>query len=298
MKTKTKNAPEHVNTFLPLPVLFSHWVASQFAFSQTYTNFEPINKKDQTRVAEKIKNDMKWFKLKLALISIGERFCHSVADFQRVQLDFLSNFSWWLTIWKSTVKSTSNMEEKWWYLEWSWKRQKVRNTRMFFDHWKLKISTDRVRLCQWLRKLAETRSDDPTGLHRRNEYMQFLRVMLQGNYHVLTKPFNNPPPDDLLVPLAECLANKCADAIPDTPRSGKLPGINWKCQNEKRFLSWQVKCSQLCVIGRRTIVLLCASSKLSTVCSVTWRLFPMPTLSRHRASAKPQPCLFRRIMNI
>jgi hypothetical protein len=53
------------------------------------------------------------------------------------------------------------------------------------------------------------------------EYMEYLRVTLQGSYHVLTKPFNNPPPPKL-VPFAECIANKTADAISDIPRAGDV----------------------------------------------------------------------------
>lgn len=80
---------------------------------------------------------------------------------------------------------------------------------------------DRVKMCQWLEKLAELRNDKLAELTMRHEYMQYMRVSLQGDYQVLSKPFNTTPPDEL-VPFAECIANKTADAIPDVPRAGEF----------------------------------------------------------------------------
>lgn len=76
-----------------------------------------------------------------------------------------------------------------------------------------------MRLCQWLQRLSGLRDNNLSELKLKLEYMEYLRVTLQGCYHVLTKPFNNPPPAKL-VPFAECIANKTADAIPDIPRAG------------------------------------------------------------------------------
>jgi Domain of unknown function (DUF4485) len=76
-------------------------------------------------------------------------------------------------------------------------------------------------LCQWLRKFNERKSNGLPDLKLKLEYMEYLRVTLQGSYRVLSKPFNEPPPRDL-VPLAECIANKVADLTPDTPRAGAL----------------------------------------------------------------------------
>lgn len=70
-----------------------------------------------------------------------------------------------------------------------------------------------------MRKLRGLRSDKYEEAKMKNEYMQFLRVSLAGEYHVLMKPFSLPPPENL-IPLAECIANKTADAIPDLPRCG------------------------------------------------------------------------------
>lgn len=55
-------------------------------------------------------------------------------------------------------------------------------------------STDRVKMCQWLKKLSELRSKKLSDLMMKHEYLQFLRVTLQGDFQVLTKPFNEPPP--------------------------------------------------------------------------------------------------------
>lgn len=76
-------------------------------------------------------------------------------------------------------------------------------------------------MCQWLKKLSELRNDKLSEVTMRHEYLQYLRMTLQGDYQLLTKPFNTPPPDDELVPFAECIANKTADAIPDVPRAGE-----------------------------------------------------------------------------
>lgn len=76
-------------------------------------------------------------------------------------------------------------------------------------------------MCQWLKKLSELRNDKLSDVKMKHEYMQYLRVSLQGDYKLLTKPFNDSPPDDL-VPFPEMIANKTADAIPGVPRAGKF----------------------------------------------------------------------------
>jgi hypothetical protein len=100
--------------------------------------------------------------------------------------------------------------------------------------------TERVNLCQWLKKLSELRNEKRSELKMKHEYLQYLRVTLQGDYQVLTKPFNMPPPDDL-IPFAECIANKTADAIPDVPRAGEW---DFKCslnihENEDKFSNYR-----------------------------------------------------------
>lgn len=82
-------------------------------------------------------------------------------------------------------------------------------------------SQERVKLCQWLRKISSLRVDHFETLKMKHEYLMYLKATLQGEYKVLTKPFNEHPPENL-VPLAEMLSNKTADSIPGVPRAGKL----------------------------------------------------------------------------
>lgn len=90
------------------------------------------------------------------------------------------------------------------------------NLTFFFSN-----KTERVRMSQWLKKLSEMQSSNRKELFSSNQYLNYLRVTLQGDYQVLTKPFNTSPPD-VLVSLGECLANKVADAIPYVPRAGEM----------------------------------------------------------------------------
>lgn len=80
---------------------------------------------------------------------------------------------------------------------------------------------DRLQMFLWLKKLNEFQANQLSDLKLKHEYLEYLRVTLQGKYRVLTKPFNSPPPE-ILVPFAECIANKTADVIPETPRAGWL----------------------------------------------------------------------------
>lgn len=86
------------------------------------------------------------------------------------------------------------------------------------------IPIDRMRVCEWLRKLKELRNDKYEEARMKNEYMQYLKMSLTGEYVVLTKPFSMVPPNQL-VPFAECIANKTCDVIPNLPRCGKLQPI-------------------------------------------------------------------------
>lgn len=71
----------------------------------------------------------------------------------------------------------------------------------------------------------------------KNEYMQFLRVNLAGEYSILMKPFSLPPPTENLIPFAECIANKTCDAIPDLPRCGKIqPILCHKSDDNRAFM--------------------------------------------------------------
>jgi hypothetical protein len=82
-----------------------------------------------------------------------------------------------------------------------------------------------MRVCEWMRKLQELRNDKYDEARIKNEYMQYLKMSLAGEYVILTKPFSTTPPKQNLAPLAECIANKTCDAIPDMPRCGSIQPI-------------------------------------------------------------------------
>lgn len=52
----------------------------------------------------------------------------------------------------------------------------------------------------------------------RNEYVQYMRTMVPVGR--LSFPFNNPPDDNPLIPLAELLANNLSAQIKYLPRAG------------------------------------------------------------------------------
>lgn len=70
----------------------------------------------------------------------------------------------------------------------------------------------------------------------KNEYMQYLRVTLSGDYFILKKPFSSPPPKKL-VSFAECVANKTCDLIPNIPRCGKIqPILCHKSEDNRAYM--------------------------------------------------------------
>lgn len=79
---------------------------------------------------------------------------------------------------------------------------------------------ERVKMCQWLKKLSDYSTENIEGAQNVHSYIQYLRASLLGEYQVLVKPFNSPPPERL-VSFGESIANKVADAIPDIPRVGE-----------------------------------------------------------------------------
>lgn len=83
------------------------------------------------------------------------------------------------------------------------------------------IISERVRICLWIERLNMLRNDDLEQVRMKNEYIQYMRVCLQNNVGVLPAPFSSPPPQAVLVPLPELLANLTADAHPNIPRTGK-----------------------------------------------------------------------------
>lgn len=140
---------------------------------------------------------------------------------------------------------------------------------------------DRVRVCEWIRKLRGLRSDKYEEAKMKNEYMQFLRVSLAGEYHVLMKPFSLPPPSVNIIPLAECIANKTADAIPDLPRCGvcldAILVLSFFAYLFQSFRKWNL----FYVTNRKTIALSCVSNERLTMefCAI-WLWLPIPSKSR------------------
>ncbi|XP_063234496.1 uncharacterized protein LOC134537701 [Bacillus rossius redtenbacheri] len=79
---------------------------------------------------------------------------------------------------------------------------------------------DRVRCSEWTRKLASMSGDDFESAKTRNEYMQYLRIMVRSGQ--LFFIFKNPPPDGQLAPFPECVGNEMAKKIPFLPAMGPV----------------------------------------------------------------------------
>lgn len=79
-----------------------------------------------------------------------------------------------------------------------------------------------MKVCQWIQKLYQLNVNDFAQLDNQSEYLQYLKVMLRGDYKVLANPFNFPPPEFIQEAFAIIVANRVADAIPDIPRAGIL----------------------------------------------------------------------------
>jgi hypothetical protein len=95
---------------------------------------------------------------------------------------------------------------------------------------------DRVQVCEWMRKLKALQNSSFAEAKMKNEYMQYLRMSLTGQYCVLTKPFSTPPPEKL-IPFGEYIANKTCDAIPEMPRCGKIqPILCHKSDDNRAFM--------------------------------------------------------------
>lgn len=124
--------------------------------------------------------------------------------------------------------------------------------------------------------MSEVQLGSQADLVSSNQYLNYLRVTLQGDYQVQTKPFNTPPPD-VIICLPECLANKVADAIPDVPRAGE--NIFQKLSRLCLDFYPKVFCNPSCVTNQKTTELSCALSRLMTKeFSSTWLALPIPML--------------------
>ncbi|PSN50746.1 hypothetical protein C0J52_01206 [Blattella germanica] len=88
---------------------------------------------------------------------------------------------------------------------------------------RLESPYDRVRCCEWVRKLVAIEDDNFEMAKIRNEYIQLLRVMVRHGY--LRTPFVLPPPECEISSLAECVANDLAKRSPIFPNTGPIAPI-------------------------------------------------------------------------
>ncbi|XP_071445050.1 uncharacterized protein [Hetaerina americana] len=97
---------------------------------------------------------------------------------------------------------------------------------------------DRVRCIAWIEKLIDI-PDRENGLTKlKNDYIQYLRLMVKGRQ--LHGPFIHMPPDNDLVPLPEKLGNEMSETIPELPRMGPIaPIITHQSKDGRAHLSAQ-----------------------------------------------------------
>lgn len=73
---------------------------------------------------------------------------------------------------------------------------------------------------EWVNKLSEMRPRTLEICRIRNEYAQYLRIMMDSNPVHLLRPFKEPPPTGAITPLPELLGNLIMEACPELPRTG------------------------------------------------------------------------------
>ncbi|CAD7083290.1 unnamed protein product [Hermetia illucens] len=79
---------------------------------------------------------------------------------------------------------------------------------------------DRVKVMHWVRRLREQDDTKLRAAQIRNEYAQYLRIMLSGETLYFCAPFKKEPPE-VLAPLPEALTNMMSEKCPDLPKTGK-----------------------------------------------------------------------------
>ncbi|XP_069685279.1 uncharacterized protein [Periplaneta americana] len=104
-------------------------------------------------------------------------------------------------------------------------KEEFRNAVREIAHLSVKIQSpyDRVRCCEWIRKLTGIPDDTFELAKIRNEYIQLLRVMVRSHY--LRTPFIRPPPEGPLTSLAECVANDLCKRSPFFPTTGPIAPV-------------------------------------------------------------------------
>lgn len=101
---------------------------------------------------------------------------------------------------------------------------------------KLDSPFDRVRCIEWSRKLAALPDDNLETSKIKNEYAQFLRIQVRNR--CLHGPFERPPPNSVLCPLAECLGNIICKEVPFLPKMGPIsPILHHKSPDGRAYVS-------------------------------------------------------------
>ena len=93
-----------------------------------------------------------------------------------------------------------------------------------------KIGTpgERVRITEWIKRLASESQTEGSHPKLVQEYVEYLKLMLSGSPVYFVEPFSTFPPknpDQRLLPLAELLGNSLASACPYLPRAGALAPV-------------------------------------------------------------------------
>ncbi|KAL1498012.1 hypothetical protein ABEB36_008875 [Hypothenemus hampei] len=95
---------------------------------------------------------------------------------------------------------------------------------------------DRVRCVEWARKIASLPDDNLETFKIKNEYAQFLRIQVRNR--CLHGPFEHPPQNAPLSPLAECLGNIICTEIPFLPKMGPIsPVLHHKSPDGRAYVS-------------------------------------------------------------
>ncbi|KAL1130764.1 hypothetical protein AAG570_012005, partial [Ranatra chinensis] len=81
-------------------------------------------------------------------------------------------------------------------------------------------TSDRVRCCEWVRKLSSIRDDSVENCKLKNDYIQYLRIIVKTGF--LHGIFLKPPPKGDLRPLPEALGRHMAKSIPELQEFGPL----------------------------------------------------------------------------
>ncbi|KAK9500357.1 hypothetical protein O3M35_001637 [Rhynocoris fuscipes] len=100
----------------------------------------------------------------------------------------------------------------------------------------LESEFDRVRCCEWVRKLTSLSSDDVESAKLKNDYIQYLRLSVRAG--ILHSIFLQNPPSGDLRPLAEALGTTFANSIPSLPEMGPIaPYLTHKSPDGRAYIS-------------------------------------------------------------